>query len=215
MSLQVFAHRSSASASCELLIAALGIVAGPPPSKGTRACRVRVRRLGTRVAVLGDLPGLPELLDNQVLVVFLDQTLDVQPLVTGEEQEAVGVGTDRFVGGERDRDALVAGRVGALADKLDRRGVEFLRELLDSLVHLAEDALVEADAPLALTHARQPSLARPPMRARGEEPVANGTKLWLMATGMATRTGPADRPATSPRSAACASGRAAAPSPSV
>jgi hypothetical protein len=93
------------------------------------------------------------------VAVFLDQALHVQPLVTGEEQEAVGVRAHRFVGADRNRHPLVAVGVGALADELDRGRVELFGELVDSLVDLAQDAPVDAHAPLALAHGRQPTRA--------------------------------------------------------
>ena len=55
-----------------------------------------------RICFFGDLAGLAELFDHEVLVVVLDDSLSLGSLVAGDEDEAVRVGAYGLIVAERE-----------------------------------------------------------------------------------------------------------------
>jgi hypothetical protein len=104
-------------------------------------------RLGA-VGQSGDLFFACVLFHDVVTGCALNDSLDVQDLVTGDDEELSGLGANIpiLLGG--DLEHLLAGRVTALADNAE--GFSYGRlNLFDSLIHLAEEGLVLDDPILA------------------------------------------------------------------
>src|SRR5215207_3075987 len=97
---------------------------------------------GPGVEPLGDFAGVPDLLDD-VVALPLDDSLEVGHLVPGLDHEAPRIGADLLVLLHGELHQLDAIGIAAFAEETGVRRLEHrLGDLLDPLVHLAEEALV-------------------------------------------------------------------------
>jgi hypothetical protein len=106
----------------------------------------------------------------------LDDSLDLLPLVAGDNQEPPRVIANGLVDRWQDVQRRSAGGVGALTEKLDRVVPEFFAEQLEPLVHLPEGVLVQRPS-LAVSHVRAPGLARRRRAAEARAGSPRGTRL--------------------------------------
>src|SRR5829696_5147173 len=126
----------------------------PDYPTGNRGTLGRAR---TRVELLHDPCRFPELLDNDVALVLVDDPLELRVVVSELDREADGRASDRLVLGDRELDRLDTVGIGALAEELGMRRV--VGQLLDALVDLADEGLVlGALLGMAVVHRQSPSL---------------------------------------------------------
>jgi hypothetical protein len=78
----------------------------------------------------------------------LDDVLDVRELVTRMDGEGLGIRADVLVLGSTHRERFDTLRIAALADEVERLGldVERIGNFFDALVDLPEDGLVQSDS---------------------------------------------------------------------
>src|SRR5215213_9584005 len=96
-----------------------------------------LRRARTRVELHHDPGRFPELLDNGVVLVLLDDSLEFRVVAPGLDREADGRASNRLVLGDRELNRLNAAGIGALAEEIWMGGV--VSQLLDALVDLADE----------------------------------------------------------------------------
>src|SRR5262249_49914260 len=132
-----------------------------PRSRGMRNHRSRPvgdvpsRDLGLRQLFGGARRVGIRLLDDEVVLALLDDPLDVGALVSRHEREAVDVPAQLLVVAAAHAEALDAGGVAAFAADLEGlRAAQLVVELVDPLVHLAEERLVDADSLALLAQSR-------------------------------------------------------------
>jgi hypothetical protein len=122
--------------------------------------------VGTRVCVSGHLSAVTSLLHDPVLVVTPGHDFDVRPhvLLAGGDEEADSIAANRLVLLGRQRDPFGARLVGALAHPLPDREdeAETLVQILDTLVDLAEQALVMRGPNLAVARLLGDGHVEPP-----------------------------------------------------
>src|SRR3954451_18661304 len=123
------------------------IRAGEPSVIESPSAATTVRALvGAAIGLLRDLSAVV-LPDEVVAVAAREDCLDVGNVVAGSDRKVMRVRAKLLVLGVRHVNPVDARGIAALADQIERlrAQIEALRERLDSLVHLAEDSLVEGD----------------------------------------------------------------------
>jgi hypothetical protein len=109
----------------------------------------------SRIGPLGDLLGSALAFANDVVgLAALDDVLDVRQLVTRMDGEGLGIRADVLVLGSTHRERFDTLRIAALADEVERLGldVERIGNFFDALVDLPEGGLVQSDSFLPSAH---------------------------------------------------------------
>ena len=106
--------------------------------------------------MLCDLLGFAELVDHEVRLSSFDDGLDLRTLVSWYDDEAVVLGVDAVVLGDRQADHAAAALLAALAEDLEHPvSADFLVGLLELAVGRTEHRFVLRDPLVARVHASE------------------------------------------------------------